>query len=134
MPAPAGPVSGEPSVTVDPATDVGMVRLLITDLSETDPLLTDAQLLALLAAERGSVKRAAAAALETIARSETLIAKHIATNDLSTNGPSVGAELRASAKSLREQAKQDEDDLIGGADAWAVSVIDFDPQAPYRRW
>ncbi|WP_341719939.1 hypothetical protein QQG74_09635 [Micromonospora sp. FIMYZ51] len=119
---------------MDPATPVGMVRLLITDLNTSDPLFTDAELAALLAAERSSVKRAAAAALDIIARSEVLIAKHISTNDLSTNGPSVGAELRASAKALRDQAKQDEDDLIGGADAWGISVIDFDPQAPYRRW
>jgi hypothetical protein len=125
---------GLPPITTDPSTSVGMVRLLITDLSETAPLFEDAQLSALLTAERGSVKRAAAAALETIARSEVLIAKHTSTNDLSTNGPSVGAELRASAKSLRDQAKQDEDDLIGGNDAWGISVIDFDPQAAYRRW
>ncbi|QKW15377.1 hypothetical protein [Verrucosispora sp. NA02020] len=126
--------TGDSPFTADPSTPVGMIRLLITDLSEQSPLFTDEQLMALLAAERSSVKRAAAAALETIARSETLIAKHISTNDLTTNGPSVGAELRASAKSLREQAKQDEDDLIDGADAWGLSVVDFDPQAPYRRW
>ncbi|WP_189041035.1 hypothetical protein [Micromonospora sonchi] len=128
--------SHEPSaapITLDPATDVGMVRLLITDVDETAPLFTDAELQAFLAAERG-VKRAAALALETIARSEVLIAKHISTQDLSTNGPSVGAELRASARALREQAQQDEDDLIGGTDAWGISVIDFDPQAAYRRW
>ncbi|MEV2239522.1 hypothetical protein [Micromonospora sp. NPDC049891] len=130
MPAPAGSLPEVPAtVTVDPTTDVGMVRLLITDLSETDPLLTDAQLLALLAVE-GGVKLAAASALEVIARSEVLISKRITVNDLSTDGPAVAAELRASAKALRDQAR----DEAAAAEDWAVSVIDFDPNAAYRRW
>lgn len=97
MPIPAGGGS------YDPTNPVGMVRLLITDISETDPLFTDADLMAVLAAEGDNVKLAAATALEVIARSELLIAKKISTQDLSTDGPAVAAELRAQAKSLRDQ-------------------------------
>lgn len=121
------------AITVDPTTSVGMVRLLATDVDPAAPLLTDDDILALLALERG-VKRAAAAALEMIARSEALISKKISTQDLSTDGPAVAAELRASAKALREQAQKDEDDVVDGAGVWAISVADFDPNATYRRW
>lgn len=122
-----------PPITVDPASDIGMIRLLITDVDETAPLFEDAQLTALLTME-GGVKRAAAAALETIARSEALVSKKIRTQDLSTDGPAVAAELRASAKALREQAQKDDDDLTTGDAAWAISVADFDPNAAYRWW
>ncbi|MFG2046141.1 hypothetical protein ACGFIW_01755 [Micromonospora sp. NPDC048935] len=120
-------------ITTDPTTNVGMVRLLITDVSDADPLFTDDEILAFLALE-GGVKRAAAAALETISRSELLVSKKITTQDLSTDGPAVAAELRAQAKALRDQARQDVDDVVGGAEAWAISVVDFDPHAAYRVW
>lgn len=120
-------------ITVDPTDDIGMIRLLITDLDEIAPLFEDAQLDALLTME-GGVKRAAAAALETIARSETLISKKITTQDLSTDGPAVAKELRESAKALREQARQDIEDEQAGPDAWAISIVDFDPYAAYREW
>lgn len=94
---------GLPPITVDPDSPVGMVRLLTTDVNEHEPLFEDGQLAALLAAEGGNVKLAAAAALEVIARSELLIAKKISTQDLSTDGPAVASELRAQATSLRDQ-------------------------------
>jgi len=109
-----------------------MIRLLITDVDSDNPLFTDSEITALLALEKGVVKLAAASALETIARSEVLISKKITTQDLSTDGPAVAAELRAQAKALREQARQDADDVVGGSDAWAISVVDFDPNAAYR--
>lgn len=118
-----------PPITVDPTTDVGMVRLLVTDLDETQPLFTDRQIEALLTAE-GGVKRAAAAALETVARSETLIAKKISTQDLTTDGPAVARELRESAKALRDQASTEVDAL----DDFGMDVVDFDPAAGYRWW
>jgi len=127
----AGDDGDQPTFELNPSTDVGMVRLLITDMSEADPLFTDVQIEAFLTLE-GGVRRAAASALETIARSEVLISKKITTQDLSTDGPAVAAELRAQAKALREQARQDVDDVVGGADAWAISVADFDPNAAYR--
>lgn len=130
MPIPAG---GD---AYNPSTPLGMVRLLIADLNHADPLFTDADLLAVLTAESGSVKLAAATALEVISRSEVLISKKITTQDLSTDGPAVAAELRAQAKSLRDQVAKEREDEQQGADtaAWDMSVIDFDPGAAYRTW
>lgn len=81
------------------------VRLLISDVS-SDPakqLLTNTQIETFLELEDGNVKLAAAQALDTIASSETLVAKVIKTQDLSTDGPKTAADLRAHAKSLRAQ-------------------------------
>lgn len=102
----------------------GQVRLLIADTDPDNQVLSDDMIAGYLVIESGSVKRAAALALEAIASSETLVSKVIKTQDLSTNGPAVAADLRTHATSLREQAEKDEDDSL----AW--DVIDFVPQ-PY---
>lgn len=112
-------------MAIDYDTDLGRVRLLISDVDEENLLLTDTQITALLTME-GSVKRAAAQALDTIASSEALVSKKIRTLDLQTDGPAVAAELRARAKDLRDQDDADNDD------PWAVDVINFDPWAAYR--
>ncbi len=96
-------IVGLDPITVDPLTDVGYIRLLIADLSEVEPLFEDAQIAAFLARE-GNRRFAAAAALEAIATSELLISKKISTQDLSTDGPAVAKELRASAAALRATA------------------------------
>lgn len=111
---PAGTTGGEFVVTADatgaapidtdPATDVGVMRLLVTDLDEAFPILTDAQYTAFLTLEGGNVKRGAAAALEAIATSETLRSKKITTQDLSVDGPAVADDLRKRAALLRGQA------------------------------
>jgi hypothetical protein len=119
---------GLPPITVDPTTTIGRVRLLATDLDEVSPLFEDAQITALLDMEAESVKRAAALALETIASSEALVSKKIRTLDLQTDGPAVAAELRARAKSLREQAAEVED----LDDSYGLEIVDFDPYAAYR--
>lgn len=91
------------------ATDpVDQVRLLIADTNPADQVLTDAQILTFLDIEGHVVKCAAAAALEAIATSETLVSKKIRTQDLQTDGPAVAAELRARAAGLRQQASDDE--------------------------
>jgi hypothetical protein len=120
--------TGAPPITLDPTSPIGQVRLLVTDLNEVAPLFTDPQITAFLVMEGHVVKRAAATALETIARSEVLIAKRITTQDLSTDGPSVGRELRESAKQLRAQAAAE----VELADDFAMDVVDFDPLAAYR--
>lgn len=96
--------TGAEPITTDVGAPIGQIRLLITDVDEAFPLFSDAQLAALLAAEGDVVKRAAAAALEIIATSETLIGKKITTQDLSTDGTAVAKSLMDRAKSLREQA------------------------------
>ncbi|MEU8199286.1 hypothetical protein AB0C10_36425 [Microbispora amethystogenes] len=100
-------------------TDVGQVRLLIPDVDEDNQLLDDEQIRGFLAME-GSVKRAAAQALDVIASSEALISKKIRTQEgLTTDGPAVAKELRARAADLRVQAAAEGDDG-GGFD-----VVDF---------
>lgn len=123
MPIPAGP--NPDAITVDPSTDIGMVRILATDMDETSPLFTDAQIQAFLALE-GGVRRAAALALETIATSEALISKKIRTQDLSTDGPAVAAELRARAVALRAQQQKVEDEA--GIGTFAFEVVNYDPR------
>lgn len=119
---------GLPPIEVDPTTDIGMVRLLATDLDEVSPLFSDAQVQALITLEHGRIRRAAAQALDTIASSEALISKVIRTLDLQTDGAKVAAELRARARGLREQ--DDEDDDEG---PWGIEIVNYDPWAAYRR-
>lgn len=122
-------VVGLPPITVDPTTDIGKIRLLATDLSETEPLFEDAQIEAFLAVESDNVKRAAALALETIAVSEALVGKRIRTSDgLSTDGPAVAKELRERARALRDQA----DVEAGDPDDYGLEIAEFDPWAAYR--
>lgn len=90
-------------MAIDFTTDRGQVRLLTADLDENAPLLTDGQLDGYLALNAGAVLLAAADALDAMATSETLVARKIRTQDLSTDGPAVAAELRAQANALRER-------------------------------
>ncbi len=92
------------------------VRLLITDTgSPPDRYFSDPEVESFLRMEEQDVRRAAAMALETMARNETLVQKRIRILDLQTDGPAVAKELRESAKGLREQADEEE----GGFDYFA---------------
>lgn len=122
-------------------TPAGKVRLLIADVDQTRPVLTDEQVtgyLALHDADASSatpwqVRRAAADALDAIATSEALVSKVIKTQDVSTDGAKVADALRKQAASLRAQADQleadhdAETDLTGG-----LSVVEFEPYP--RTW
>lgn len=91
-------------------TDEGRVRLLIADTDVNNLVLDDEQILGFLEIHGGNVKRAAAAALDTIASSEALLSKKIRTQDRQTDGPAVADALRAHAKALRSEA--DGEDLV----------------------
>lgn len=119
-------LGGAQPITTDPTTSIGMVRLLCTDLNEVAPLLTDAQITALLTLESGNVRLAAAQALDTIASSEALVSKKIRTQDLQTDGPAVAEELRKRAEALRRQA--DGIDPSTG-EPFAFDIVDYDPNA-----
>lgn len=112
-------------MAIDYSTDVGKVRLLVPDTDEQNALLIDPQIEALLSME-GSVKLAAATALDIIASSEALVSKVIRTQDLQTDGAKVSAELRARAASLRQQV----DDGVGD-DSVGFDFVDFDPHLGY---
>lgn len=110
---------------IDYETPLGMVRLNITDTSE-DPaarLLTDDQIRGLLTAASDSVYGATARALRLIATSEVLVSKKIRTQDLSTDGPAVAAELRAQAR---------EYDDLAAAETGEHSFAGYVPPVPGR--
>ncbi|MBK8200314.1 MAG: hypothetical protein IPK75_18360 [Acidobacteria bacterium] len=88
--------------TYDVSTDRGKVRLLCTDVIESNAIFQDAEIDAFLSMNT-SVRLAAAAALEVIASNEVLVLKKIINLDLETDGPAVARELREQAKQLRAQ-------------------------------
>lgn len=98
-----------------PEEQVTILRSLTADLDPGAQVMSDAQLQGFLALYGGNYKRAAARALRTIAASEVLLAKKITTQDLSTDGPAVSAELRALA-----------DDLVREADAEDAAAAESD--------
>lgn len=98
---------------IDYATPVGQIRLLINDTVEGNPVFSGEELAAFLVLEGGSVKRAAAQALDVIADDEALTSKVIRTQDLATDGTKVADSLRKRATALREQAADDVDDEAG---------------------
>jgi hypothetical protein len=112
-------------MAIDYTTDLGKVRLLIPDTDETNLVLADAQITALLAMEI-YVKRAAAAAIDLIASNEVMVSKVIKTQDLATDGAKVSVELRARATELRRQVDEDDDATSGNID-----IIDF--RDPFTR-
>lgn len=108
---------------VDYTTDVGRVRLLIPDTEERSdprdlrippaPLFADEQIQAFLAINNGNIKRAAADALRTIATTQSLLLKVLSTDDKSTDGAKLGAELRAQSKRLMDEADSDDKRDLG---------------------
>lgn len=94
---------------------IRLVRRYVADEGElfTNQVVVDQ--LALYAARTGpsAVRLAAADLLDQVAVSEVLVSKVIRTQDLSTDGSKVSAELRAHAAALRQQVKQDEAEEAG---------------------
>jgi hypothetical protein len=110
------------------STAIGQVRLLIPDVEQLDDprdpdatpeyIFSDAQIQAFLSLYSDNVKRAAAQAKLVLATSEALINKVIKTYDFTTDGAKLGAELRAQAKMLQEEANQD--DLVDSFETFMV--------------
>lgn len=96
---------------MDIDVQVRLVRQFTTDTHPKVRLFSDADVQDALALNTGAgippgaaVRYAAADLLEMAAVSEVLVSKKIRTQDLSTDGPAVSAELRALAKRLRDAA------------------------------
>lgn len=106
-------------MAIDYTTPVGQVRLHTADLDAT-PIVSDEIINGYLSMHGGDVLLAAADVLDAVATTELLLAKKIRTQDLSTDGPAVAAELRKKATELRERSAE-------ATSAW------FDPVgfAPY---
>lgn len=111
------------------ATAIGQVRLLIPDTEQLDNLadpnadasylFNDSQIQAFLSLYADNVKRAAAQAKLVLATSEALINKVIRTADYTTDGAKLGAELRAQAKALQDEAK--EDDMVDQYESFVIA-------------
>lgn len=89
-------------------TPAGKVRLLTADLDETNPLVTNEVIAGYLALHEDNHYLAAADVLDAMATSEVLLARKIRTQDLSTDGPAVAAELRKQAVELRARASAED--------------------------
>lgn len=109
-------------MAIDMTSPIGQVRLLTADLDPAAPLLDDELLQGYLALNSQNVLRASADALDAMATSETLLSRKIRTQDLSTDGVAVAAELRKQAASLRARADA-EADLTDGE----LQVFNFNP-------
>lgn len=124
----------------DMSTPVGIVRGLIPDIRQlSDPaepladpayLFEDDHLQMLLTLNGDKPLLAAANALMALAANEALVSKKIRTEDLSTDGPAVSAELRRLADSYKFQ--QREQDVALGLEEAFVIVPYFDYTADYR--
>lgn len=108
--------------TYDLTTDVGTVRLLISDVDVAAAVFEDDEITRFVTLAAGDLYRAAALALDTLAANEALLAKRIETHGLTLDGPAVAKALREQAKSLRDQAAADAGDdgflIAGNADGY----------------
>lgn len=119
---------------IDYASPAGMVRLNITDTADapTDRLFTDEQLTAFLTQAGENINRASAKALLVIAASEVLLGKKIRTQDLSTDGPAVSAELRALAAQLIAEA--DAADAAADGGFFDVVPLGYEGRCEGEEW
>lgn len=99
----------------DPGSDLGKVRLLLNDVDETSEIFTDDEIQAFLDLEGGSVKLAAAQAIDTNADNEALASKVLRTQDLTTDGAKIADALRKRAAALRAQGEKERDESDDGA-------------------
>lgn len=124
-------------MAIDFTTAIGQVRLLISDIDESNFTLETGAISGFLGmygissgtttAPRATVKRAAADALDAIATSEALVSKVIRTaQGVQTDGPKVATALREHAARLRTQANDDEQSDADAEDG-GVDVIEFSP-------
>ena len=94
--------------TYDLSTARGKVRLLVPDRVSDNYLFSDDEIDAFLSVESSSVKNAAALCLETIASDIAMIDKVIKLLDLQTDGAKTSDALLARAKTLRDQADNED--------------------------
>lgn len=91
----------------DYSTPVGQLRMLLGDTGEVY-LFSDAQMQAYLALYHDNIKRAAGAALLTVAANQALLLKYVKTDDLTIDGPKVAAELRLQAAAWDSEGQADD--------------------------
>lgn len=107
---------------IDYTSPVGQVRVLIPDLRKLEDLrdlrneprylFTDDEILAFLAVNNGNVKRAAADACDAIGMDKALQLLVLKTDDKQTDGAKLLDAIVKRAKTLREQAKEDDENNL----------------------
>lgn len=107
---------------IDYTSSVGQVRVLIPDLRKLEDLrdlrneprylFTDDEILAFLAVNNGNVKRAAADACDAIGMDKALQLLVLKTDDKQTDGAKLLDAIVKRAKTLREQAKEDDENNL----------------------
>lgn len=101
------------ATTYDPLTEVGQVRLLISDVGGEDKkdfIFEDNEIEAFLAMA-GGVMLAAAQALRTIAANTAMVLKVIKFMELATDGAKTADALLKTADKFEERAEEDEEDI-----------------------
>lgn len=107
---------------IDYTSPIGQVRVLIPDLRKLEDLrdlrneprylFTDDEILAFLAVNGGNVKRAAADACDAIGMDKALQLLVLKTDDKQTDGAKLLDAIVKRAKTLREQAKEDDENNL----------------------
>ena len=107
---------------IDYTSPIGQVRVLIPDLRKLEDLrdlrneprylFTDDEILAFLAVNGGNVKRAAADACDAIGMDKALQLLVLKTDDKQTDGAKLLDAIVKRAKTLRQQAKEDEENNL----------------------
>lgn len=107
---------------IDYTSPIGQVRVLIPDLRKLEDLrdlrneprylFTDDEILAFLAVNNGNVKRAAADACDAIGMDKALQLLVLKTDDKQTDGAKLLDAIVKRAKTLREQAKDDDENNL----------------------
>lgn len=107
---------------IDYTSPVGQVRVLIPDLRKLEDLrdlrneprylFTDDEILAFLAVNNGNVKRAAADACDAIGMDKALQLLVLKTDDKQTDGAKLLDAIVKRAKTLREQAREDDENNL----------------------
>lgn len=118
---------------IDYTSPIGQVRVLIPDLRKLEDLrdlrneprylFTDDEILAFLAVNNGNVKRAAADACDAIGMDKALQLLVLKTDDKQTDGAKLLDAIVKRAKTLREQAKEDDENNL----SFDVIVPSYDP-------
>ena len=107
---------------IDYTSPIGQVRVLIPDLRKLEDLrdlrneprylFTDEEILAFLAVNNGNVKRAAADVCDAIGMDKALQLLVLKTDDKQTDGAKLLDAIVKRAKTLREQAKEDDENNL----------------------
>lgn len=118
---------------IDYTSPIGQVRVLIPDLRKLEDLrdlrneprylFTDDEILAFLAVNNGNVKRAAADACDAIGMDKALQLLVLKTDDKQTDGAKLLDAIVKRAKTLREQAKEDDETNL----SFDVIMPSYDP-------